>query len=61
MALGAVVRARQALVLVLVLCRLKFKFKSKHKIEHLLVVGRVSLKAWLGLECSQVDLLPSHW
>ena len=49
------------LVLVLVLCRLKFKFKSKHKIEHLLVVGRVSLKVWLGLGCNQVDLLPFHW
>ena len=53
------VSARQALVLVLMLCRLKFK--SKHKLEHFLVVGRVSLNDWLGLECSQVDLLPFHW
>ena len=61
MALGAVVSARQALVLVLVLVLCRLKFKSKHKIEHLLVVGRVSLKAWLGLGCNQVDLLPFHW
>ena len=55
----AAVSARQALVQVLALYRLKFK--SKHKIEHWLVVGRVSLNAWPGLGCNQVDLLPFHW